>query len=68
MARATRHLETTLVDAVATVEALAERGANLEAASQTPAPTLTVAEAAKAYTDGTAQFRAIAKSINLQAQ
>jgi len=42
--------------------------ANLEAASQTPAPTLTVAEAAKAYTDGTAQFRAIAKSINLQAQ
>ncbi|ART49516.1 tripartite tricarboxylate transporter substrate binding protein [Acidovorax carolinensis] len=42
--------------------------ANLEAASQTPAPTLSVAEAAKAYTDGTAQFRAIAKSINLQAQ
>jgi len=41
---------------------------NLEAASQTPAPTLSVAEAAKAYTDGTAQFRAIAKSINLQAQ
>lgn len=42
--------------------------ANLEAASQTPAPTLSVAEATKAYTDGTAQFRAIAKSINLQAQ
>jgi tripartite-type tricarboxylate transporter receptor subunit TctC len=42
--------------------------ANLEAASQTPAPTLSIADAAKAYTDGTAQFRAIAKSINLQAQ
>lgn len=42
--------------------------ANLEAASQTPAPALSIADAAKAYTDGTAQFRAIAKSINLQAQ
>ncbi len=35
VARATRHLETTLGDAVATVEALAERGANLQAASRT---------------------------------
>ena len=42
--------------------------ANLEAASLAPAPTLSVAGAANAYIDGTAQFRAIAKSINLQAQ
>ena len=41
---------------------------NLEAASQIPAPAIPLADAAKAYTDGTAQFRAIAKSINLQAQ
>lgn len=42
--------------------------ANLEAASQTPAPAVPLADAGKAYTEGTAQFRAIAKSINLQAQ
>ncbi|KJA10732.1 ABC transporter substrate-binding protein [Acidovorax temperans] len=42
--------------------------ANLEAASLTPPPSLSIADAAKAYTDGIAQFRAIAKSINLQAQ
>lgn len=42
--------------------------ANLEAASLTAPPSLSIADAAKAYTDGIAQFRAIAKSINLQAQ
>ena len=42
--------------------------ANLEAASLTATPSLSIADAAKAYTDGIAQFRAIAKSINLQAQ
>lgn len=42
--------------------------ANLEAASLTAPPSLAIADAAKAYTDGIAQFRAIAKSINLQAQ
>lgn len=42
--------------------------ANLEASSQTPAPPLSITDAAKAYTDGIAQFRAIASSINLQAQ
>ena len=42
--------------------------ANPEAASLTAPPSLSIADAAKAYTDGIAQFRAIAKSINLQAQ
>ena len=42
--------------------------ANLEAASLTAPPSLSIADASKAYTDGIAQFRAIAKSINLQAQ
>ena len=42
--------------------------ANLEAASLTAPPSLSIADAAKAYTDGIAQFRAIVKSINLQAQ
>ena len=42
--------------------------ANLEAASLTAPPSLSIADAAKAYSDGIAQFRAIAKSINLQAQ
>ena len=42
--------------------------ANLEAASLTAPPSLSIADAAKAYTDGIAQFRALAKSINLQAQ
>lgn len=41
---------------------------NLEAQSLEVSKTLTLPEAAKAYADGTAQIRAIAKSINLQAQ
>jgi tripartite-type tricarboxylate transporter receptor subunit TctC len=42
--------------------------AGLEANSQLLAKPLSLAEVGKAYTDGTAQFRAIAKSINLQPQ
>ncbi len=41
---------------------------NLEANSQILAKPLAPAAVAKAYADGTAQFRAIAKSINLQPQ
>ena len=40
----------------------------LEANSQLVAKTLSLQAVGKAYTDGTAQFRAIAKSINLQPQ
>jgi tripartite-type tricarboxylate transporter receptor subunit TctC len=40
----------------------------LEANSQLVAKPLTLQAVGKAYTDGTAQFRAIAKSINLQPQ
>jgi tripartite-type tricarboxylate transporter receptor subunit TctC len=42
--------------------------AGLEANSQLTAQPLPLSAVAKAYTDGTAQFRAIAKSINLQPQ
>jgi tripartite-type tricarboxylate transporter receptor subunit TctC len=42
--------------------------AGLEANSQLTAQPLPLAAVGKAYTDGTAQFRAIAKSINLQPQ
>ncbi|MEY5098371.1 MAG: hypothetical protein RJA36_1090 [Pseudomonadota bacterium] len=42
--------------------------AGLEANSQLTAKPLPLAAVGKAYADGTAQFRAIAKSINLQAQ
>ena len=42
--------------------------AGLEASSQLTAKPLPLAAVGKAYADGTAQFRAIAKSINLQAQ
>jgi hypothetical protein len=42
--------------------------AGLEANSQLVAKPLSLQAVAKAYTDGTAQFRAIAKSINLQPQ
>jgi tripartite-type tricarboxylate transporter receptor subunit TctC len=42
--------------------------AGLEANSQLVAKPLSLTAAQKAYADGTAQFRAIAKSINLQAQ
>jgi tripartite-type tricarboxylate transporter receptor subunit TctC len=42
--------------------------AALEANSQLTAKPLPLSEVAKVYADGTAQFRAIAKSINLQAQ
>jgi tripartite-type tricarboxylate transporter receptor subunit TctC len=42
--------------------------AGLEANSQLLAKPLSLAEVGKAYTDGTSQFRAIAKSINLQPQ
>jgi tripartite-type tricarboxylate transporter receptor subunit TctC len=41
---------------------------NLEAQSLILSKPLTLAEASKAYADGTAQIRAIAKSINLQPQ
>ncbi len=41
---------------------------NLEANSQILAKPLAPAAVAKAYADGTAQFRAIAKSVNLQPQ
>ena len=40
----------------------------LEANSQLVAKPLSLQAVGKAYTDGTAQFRAIAKSINLQPQ
>ena len=40
----------------------------LEANSQLVAKPLSLQAVDKAYTDGTAQFRAIAKSINLQPQ
>lgn len=42
--------------------------AGLEANSQLVAKPLSLSAAEKAYADGTARFRAIAKSINLQAQ
>jgi len=42
--------------------------AGLDANSLLPAQPLPLAAVGKAYTDGTAQFRTIAKSINLQAQ
>jgi hypothetical protein len=42
--------------------------AGLEANSQLVAKPLSLAAAAKAYADGTTKFRAIAQSINLQAQ
>ena len=42
--------------------------ANLEANSQLVAKPLSLQAMDKAYEDGTAQFRAIAKSINLQPQ
>ena len=42
--------------------------AGLEANSQLVAKPLSLAAVSKAYADGTAQFRAIAKSINLQPQ
>ena len=42
--------------------------AGLEANSQLTAKPLPLAAVGKAYADGTAQFRAIAKAINLQAQ
>ena len=42
--------------------------AGLEANSQLVAKPLSLQAVGKAYTDGTAQFRAIAKSINLQPQ
>jgi tripartite-type tricarboxylate transporter receptor subunit TctC len=41
---------------------------NLEAQTTDVATALSLSEAAKAYTDGTAQFRAIAKSIDLKPQ
>ena len=42
--------------------------AGLEANSQLVAKPLSLSAVSKAYADGTAQFRAIAKSINLQPQ
>ncbi len=42
--------------------------AGLEANSQLTAQPLPLAAVGKAYADGTAQFRAIARSINLQPQ
>jgi tripartite-type tricarboxylate transporter receptor subunit TctC len=42
--------------------------ANLQAQSMEASRPLSLAEASRAYADGTAKFRAIAKSVNLQAQ
>ena len=54
----------------AITEALADPAvhAGLEANSQLVAKPLSLSAVSKAYADGTAQFRAIAKSINLQPQ
>lgn len=42
--------------------------ANLEANSRVPAKPQSLAAVSKVYTDGTAQYRAIAKSIDLKPQ
>jgi len=54
----------------AVVETLTDPGVRtgLEANSQTVAKPASLQESSKVYTDGIAQFRAIAKSINLQPQ